>query len=158
MSLNALFNTNLKTPWNNIRVNNLVVDGEISASSSTNVVVNGQVSGSLPIAPLPVQFVFAKVGNMVTMKMPNFSVINANQNPNGTIVLLCNIPVGYRPGENCNFQMFFTNSSGNIQYIKLQWIESANELVLNNPLLTNNFVQGSGDFSTQHVQYINYLV
>lgn len=129
MSLNQLIADNYK-PWLNIRVNDLVIDGTSAIQGDLEttglilgsgtalrnyeiVDVTAELGGTLVLVPFSISLRFMRTGNLVTVSIQPFTIVAANQNPAGGILLITfSFPAGMEPLESFEIPMVIQDVGG----------------------------------------------
>lgn len=185
MSLNELILDKPK-PWLRCRVEQMSVDGslivdntvtsglQVSGTSFLNggVEIGGTgdlidqydtrslttaVSGSFVVTGFNIAVVVNRLGPRVTMKIPAFTILNANQTASGDVFLSPALPLEFQPTDNCDFAIVSRDTAGIDSGTKLRYQQNINSFQLFDAY-ANNFTKAGGDIGPSSAIYISWIV
>lgn len=169
MSLNELI-ADYRKPWLNVRVNELTIDEsaslkQVSIGESGAIIgeysetsINGTIEGTLVITPFVVTSNLNIIGKRVTMRIPIFTITNANQNASGTILYNLTIPSGFEPVADTNFTIISRDAAGGNRGARLQYDSIGNIFAFYDGYSSDSFTKGVSDLGLVQDIYITWII
>ena len=166
MSLNELILDKPK-PWLNARVNDLIVDGDLTVSGVTfeKITVSAVIPGvasepaSFATNDIPFNIELDITGSRVTMKIPPISIIPSNQEATGEFYIEFTFPSGYAPNVDCSFPLFISlPNTVSESLTQIQYDTGTSRFQIRSAINTFTFVQDVNSAETYRDQFITWIV